>query len=219
MLKAVQLGKNAALNVSQLCLGTMNFGEPGRGHQGDWTLGLDDARPLFKAAIDRGLFYFDCADIYGIGASERVVGQLLRELLPRDEYVLATKIAMPMGRGRESRRPVTQTCLRRGERMPDAAWPRLHRPPRHSPTSARCAGPRTGADRRIARGTARRRQGGQSALSRRVVDVRLAVRRAAADGADAWLDAVRLDAEPLQPRLSRGRTRDESVLRQDRVSR
>jgi 1-deoxyxylulose-5-phosphate synthase len=99
MLKAVQLGKNAALNVSQLCLGTMNFGEPGRGHQGDWTLGLDDARPLFKAALDRGLFYFDCADIYGIGASERVVGQLLRELLPRDEYVLATKIAMPMGRG------------------------------------------------------------------------------------------------------------------------
>jgi aryl-alcohol dehydrogenase-like predicted oxidoreductase len=99
MLKAVQLGKNAALNVSQLCLGTMNFGEPGRGHQGDWTLGLDDARPLFKAAIDRGLFYFDCADIYGIGASERVVGALLRELLHRDEYVLATKIAMPMGRG------------------------------------------------------------------------------------------------------------------------
>jgi aryl-alcohol dehydrogenase-like predicted oxidoreductase len=77
----------------------MNFGEPGRGHQGDWTLGIDDARPLFKAAIDHGFFYFDCADVYGIGASERVVGQLLRELLPRDEYVLATKVAMPMGRG------------------------------------------------------------------------------------------------------------------------
>ena len=99
MLKTVQLGRNCGLKVSQLCLGTMNFGEPGRGHQGDWTLGLDDARPLFKAAIDRGLFYFDCADVYGIGASERVVGQLLRELLPRDAYVLATKIAMPMGRG------------------------------------------------------------------------------------------------------------------------
>jgi aryl-alcohol dehydrogenase-like predicted oxidoreductase len=99
MLKTVQLGNNCGLKVSRLCLGTMNFGEPGRGHQGDWTLGPDDARPLFKAAIDRGLFYFDCADVYGIGASERVVGQLLRELLPRDEYVLATKIAMPMGRG------------------------------------------------------------------------------------------------------------------------
>ena len=99
MLKTAQLGKNCGLEVSRLCLGTMNFGEPGRGHQGDWTLGPDEARPLFKAAIDHGLFYFDCADVYGIGASERVVGQLLRELLRRDEYVLATKIAMPMGRG------------------------------------------------------------------------------------------------------------------------
>ncbi len=99
MLKTIQLGRNCGLKVSQLCLGTMNFGEPGRGHQGDWTLGIDEARPLFKAAIERGLFYFDCADVYGIGASERVVGQLLRELLPRDEYVIATKIAMPMGRG------------------------------------------------------------------------------------------------------------------------
>jgi aryl-alcohol dehydrogenase-like predicted oxidoreductase len=99
MLETVQLGKNSGLRVSQLCLGTMNFGEPGRGHQGDWTLGADDARPIFKAAIDKGLFYFDCADVYGIGASEIVVGKLLRELLRRDEYVLATKIAMPMGRG------------------------------------------------------------------------------------------------------------------------
>jgi aryl-alcohol dehydrogenase-like predicted oxidoreductase len=99
MLKAVQLGRNCGLRVSQLCLGTMNFGEPGRGHQGDWTLGPDDARPIFKAAIDRGLFYFDCADVYGLGASETVVGALLKELLPRDSYVLATKIAMPMGRG------------------------------------------------------------------------------------------------------------------------
>ena len=58
MLKAVPLGRNCGLKVSQLCLGTMNFGEPGRGHQGDWTLGIDDARPLFKAALDHGLFYF-----------------------------------------------------------------------------------------------------------------------------------------------------------------
>ncbi|MBP8309355.1 MAG: aldo/keto reductase [Burkholderiaceae bacterium] len=99
MLKTIPLGRNCGLKVSQLCLGTMNFGQPGRGHQGDWTIGLDDARPLFKAAIDRGLFYFDCADQYGLGASEKVVGSLLRELLPRDEYVLATKIAMPMGKG------------------------------------------------------------------------------------------------------------------------
>ncbi len=120
MLKTVQLGRNSGLIVSRLCLGTMNFGEPGRGHQGDWTLGIDDARPLFKAAIDRGLYYFDCADIYGVGASEIVVGGLLRELLPRDQYVLATKIAMPMGRNRNqgglSRKHVMEgvdACLKR----------------------------------------------------------------------------------------------------------
>lgn len=99
MLKAIQLGKNSGLRVSQLCLGTMNFGKPGTGHQGDWTIGLDDARSIFKAAIDQGLFYFDCADTYGRGACEEVVGALLNELLPRDEYVLATKISMPMGAG------------------------------------------------------------------------------------------------------------------------
>ena len=99
MLQPVQLGELCGLRVSPLCLGTMNFGEPGRGHQGDWTLGIDEARPIFKAALDHGLFYFDCADVYGIGASEKVVGALLKELAARDEYVLATKVAMPMGRG------------------------------------------------------------------------------------------------------------------------
>ena len=99
MLRPVQLGALSGLRVSPLCLGTMNFGEPGRGHQGDWTLGIDEARPIFKAALDHGLFYFDCADVYGVGASEQVVGALLKELVARDEYVLATKVAMPMGRG------------------------------------------------------------------------------------------------------------------------
>lgn len=120
MLETVPLGQRCGLRVPRLCLGTMNFGEPGRGHQGDWTLGIDEARPLFKAAIDRGLFYFDTADVYGLGATERVVGQLLRELLPRDEYLIATKISMPMGKGANqgglSRKHVIEgidACLKR----------------------------------------------------------------------------------------------------------
>ena len=99
MLETRTLGEKTGLRVPRLCLGTMNFGEPGRGHQGDWTLGINDARPIFEAAIEAGLFYFDTADIYGVGACEEVVGQLLRDLLPRDEYVINTKVAMPMGRG------------------------------------------------------------------------------------------------------------------------
>lgn len=96
-MKTVQLGQSG-LSVSRLCLGTMNFGVPGRGHQGDWTLAIDDARPIMKKALDLGLFYFDCADVYGLGASEEVVGALLRELAPRERYVVTTKVAGPMGR-------------------------------------------------------------------------------------------------------------------------
>ncbi|MEM7403833.1 MAG: aldo/keto reductase [Pseudomonadota bacterium] len=98
MLKTQQLG-HSGLRVSRLCLGTMNFGEPGRGHQADWTLTADEARPIFECALDRGLFYFDCANVYGIGACEKVVGRLLRELAPRDEYVLTTKVSGLMGKG------------------------------------------------------------------------------------------------------------------------
>ena len=98
MLDSVQLG-SSGLRVSELCLGTMNFGQPGRGHQGDWTLGPDEAKPIFKAAIDHGLYYFDCADVYGQGACEEVVGKLLLDLLPRQDFVMATKISMPMGKG------------------------------------------------------------------------------------------------------------------------
>ena len=95
MLKQVQLSPSAGLSVSQLCLGTMNFGIPGRGHQGDWTLDVDAARPIFESAKTLGLTYFDCANVYGLGASEEVVGQLLSEIYARDEFVLTTKVAMP----------------------------------------------------------------------------------------------------------------------------
>jgi aryl-alcohol dehydrogenase-like predicted oxidoreductase len=143
MLNPVQLGANSGLRVSPLCLGTMNFGEPGRGHQGDWTLGPDAARPIFKAAFDAGLFYFDCADVYGIGACEKVVGKLLSELVPRDEYVLATKIAMPMGRGANqgglSRKHVLEgvdACLKRlGHDYVDHLV--IHRHPHGVPGGAR----------------------------------------------------------------------------------
>ena len=103
MLEAVELGAHSGLWVSPLCLGTMNFGEPGKGHQGDWTLGADAARPIFRAAIEHGINYFDCADTYGRGACERVVGQLLREFLPRDGFIVATKIGMVTGPGPENR--------------------------------------------------------------------------------------------------------------------
>ncbi len=69
------------------------------------------------------------------------------------------------------------------------------------------------ADRGDPRGAARRGQGRQGPLHRRVLDVRLAVREGAVHRRPARLDPLRLDAEPLQPALPRGGARDAAALR------
>ena len=204
MLEAIQLGKNSGLRVSQLCLGTMNFGKPGQGHQGDWTLGIDEARPIFKAAIDHGLFYFDCADTYGVGACEEVVGALLKELLPRDQFVIATKISMPMGPGANqgglSRKHILEGV--------DASLGRLgldyidqlviHRHPHGVPGHAQVPVEETmEALHDVVKA-------GKGPVSRRFLHVRLAIRRASDDGGNAWLDTFHFHAESLQPYLPGG---------------
>ena len=69
----------------------------------------EDARGAVDAAWARGIRYFDTAPHYGLGLSERRLGEALRAR-PRDEYVLSTKI----GRVLE---PVRRRRLRRGGRL------------------------------------------------------------------------------------------------------
>lgn len=84
----INLG-NTGLQVSRICLGMMTYGTP---EWRDWVLDIDDSRPLIKAAIDAGINFFDTADMYSRGVSEQVTGKILKEFLPREEYVLATKV-------------------------------------------------------------------------------------------------------------------------------
>jgi aryl-alcohol dehydrogenase-like predicted oxidoreductase len=89
----VNLG-NSGLMVSKICLGTLTFGDPA---WRSWVLDVDGSRPIMQKAFDLGITFFDTADMYSMGASERVVGQLLKEMAPRDEYVVATKVHSVMG--------------------------------------------------------------------------------------------------------------------------
>ena len=92
---------NTGLQVSRICLGMMSYGSPS---WREWVLDLDASRPLVRSAVEAGITFFDTADMYSLGASEEVTGTLLRELFPRrDDYVLATKVFMPMGEGRNDR--------------------------------------------------------------------------------------------------------------------
>jgi aryl-alcohol dehydrogenase-like predicted oxidoreductase len=89
------------LNVSRLCLGMMSYGDPARQ---EWALPRDQAEPIIRRAADAGVTFFDTADVYSEGESEVVTGDVLREIFPRrEDYVLATKVYFPMGKGANDR--------------------------------------------------------------------------------------------------------------------
>jgi aryl-alcohol dehydrogenase-like predicted oxidoreductase len=87
----VRLG-NSGLKVSRLCLGCMTFGDPNAGSH-EWTLGAEKTKPIMTRALDLGITFFDTANVYSAGTSEEIVGRILRDALPRHDYVLATKVS------------------------------------------------------------------------------------------------------------------------------
>ena len=98
-MKQVNLGATG-LRVSRICLGMMSYGNDS---ERPWVLDEDAAEPIVKAAVDGGITFFDTADTYSGGASEVATGRLLPRFLPREQYVLATKVFMPMGSGQNER--------------------------------------------------------------------------------------------------------------------
>lgn len=90
----VRLGRSG-LKVSRLCLGCMTYGDSSKGWHGDWLLGEEEARPFFRAALEKGINFFDTANIYAGGTSEEITGKLLGEMAMRDEIVVATKAYGP----------------------------------------------------------------------------------------------------------------------------
>ena len=96
----VKLGKTG-LDVSRICLGMMSFGKPGKEHgQFPWARDFEDAKPIFKKAVELGINYFDTANVYQYGTSEEITGRLIREFgLNRDEIVVATKVRFDMRLG------------------------------------------------------------------------------------------------------------------------
>jgi len=92
---------NTGLLVSKLCFGTMTFGD-GRGlFKGISAVDQTGADELVKTAIDAGINFFDTADNYTEGASERILGKSLRNLnVARQQVVIATKVYSRVGPGR-----------------------------------------------------------------------------------------------------------------------
>ncbi len=82
----------SGLKVSELCVGTMMFGGP---------TPEADAQRIVDHAAEHGVNFIDTANTYEKGRSEEVVGRVIRP--KRDHWVLATKLAQPMGNGPNDR--------------------------------------------------------------------------------------------------------------------
>jgi aryl-alcohol dehydrogenase-like predicted oxidoreductase len=75
------------VKVSPLCFGTMSFG-------GD--ADEETAQEMFQYCRDKGINFFDCADVYAGGVSEKILGRLIQDC--RQEVVIASKVYFPTGK-------------------------------------------------------------------------------------------------------------------------
>ncbi len=98
-MKYNQLG-NTGLFVSEICLGTMTFGEAREGSPWGAIADVDQAAAdkIVERSLDAGVNFIDTADVYSFGESERLLGQALKNLnVPRKDVVIATKVYGVMG--------------------------------------------------------------------------------------------------------------------------
>ena len=79
---------NSRLEISAIGLGCTNFGTRATDEQ---------AAVIVHAAIDSGITLIDTANSYSAGKSEEAVGKALRHR--RDQVILTSKFAQPMGEG------------------------------------------------------------------------------------------------------------------------
>lgn len=94
-----KLGRTGLL-VSELCLGTMTFGEGSGMWSAVASVAQQGAEEIVKASLDAGINFLDTADVYSLGRSEEITGQALKSLgIARSDVVIATKVCGQMGPG------------------------------------------------------------------------------------------------------------------------
>jgi aryl-alcohol dehydrogenase-like predicted oxidoreductase len=102
---------STGMTVSRICLGCMSYGNP---QWRSWVLDEAAAQPFFRLALEKGINFFDTADMYSLGVSEEITGRALRSMAKLDEIVIATKVFYPMSDRPNlkglSRKHITHAC-------------------------------------------------------------------------------------------------------------
>jgi aryl-alcohol dehydrogenase-like predicted oxidoreductase len=90
---------SSGLKVSRICLGCMSFGS-----DADWMVPEEPSTAIVRKALELGINFFDTANGYSAGESERILGRALKALgAKRDDIVVATKLFHPWGQGANQR--------------------------------------------------------------------------------------------------------------------
>jgi aryl-alcohol dehydrogenase-like predicted oxidoreductase len=101
-MKYVNLGRTG-VKVSQIALGMLTFGSA---RWRPWIMEEDASRPVVRHAVERGINFFDTADLYSAGESEVLTGRFVREFCRREEVVIASKVFHPVDLAYSSSHPV-----------------------------------------------------------------------------------------------------------------
>lgn len=88
----VNLG-NSGLKVSKICAGCMELGAVDKY---PWHLNEEEGIAYIKAILDRGINFFDTANVYGQGESEVILGKAIKKYARREDVVIATKVFYPL---------------------------------------------------------------------------------------------------------------------------
>ncbi len=93
----VKLGKTSLI-VSRICYGCLSFGESKPGTNFPWVYGQELSDLLIKKALDLGINFFDTANCYSDGSSERFIGNSFKKFVKdRKDIVIATKVRINKG--------------------------------------------------------------------------------------------------------------------------
>ncbi len=87
---------NTDIEISKLCVGCMSFGKAGTMH--DWTLDAEKSEAVIKHALSLDINFFDTANGYSEGTSEEYLGKAIKNNVPRDQVVIASKVYFNEGR-------------------------------------------------------------------------------------------------------------------------
>ena len=200
-METVKFGKTG-MQVSKLCLGCMTYGST---KWREWVLEEEASRPFIREALEKGINFFDTADVYSQGVSEEILGRALKEYSKRPEVVIATKVHGAMGPSANAKglsRKHIMEAIDASLRRLGTDYVDLYQIHRFDPLTPMEETLEALND--VVRAGKALYIGASSMYAwqfARMLDIARAKGHA----------AIRLDAELLQPRLSRGRARDDAA--------